>query len=304
LIYGIIDSMNLRGTDLNLLVILDALLDEAHVSRAAERVGLSQPATSQALERCRILFRDELLIRGYGNMRRTQKAEALRAPLKSLLASTTKLIAPAEVDLATMQRRIRIIMADQPASVVVAQLYQRLLQSAPGIDLIIRPWGGASNALAELASGTSDIAVSVFGLLDPAFVRVELLRENYMVLMRKDHPAANDVTLNNWLAHSHIVVSARADNFSPIDEALARLGRSRRVAMVVPSFLMVPPLVAGSDLVAMLPSRCLPSDVTCFSIAPPPIAIDGFALHMAWHRRSEADPVIRHVAAQIAAAFA
>ncbi|WP_328700184.1 LysR family transcriptional regulator [Brucella tritici] len=97
--------MNLRSLDLNLLVILDALLDEAHVSRAADRLNLTQPAVSNALQRCRVLFNDQLLERGRGTMRRTPKAEALRAPLKTLLAGVLDLVDPPEVPLRRCSRR-------------------------------------------------------------------------------------------------------------------------------------------------------------------------------------------------------
>src|ERR1700756_5383646 len=100
--------MNLRSFDLNLLVVLDALLDEAHVSRAADRLSLSQPATSAALQRCRHLFGDELLQRGRGTMTRTPKAEALRAPLKSLLTGVVELIDPTDVPLAEIRQTLRI----------------------------------------------------------------------------------------------------------------------------------------------------------------------------------------------------
>jgi hypothetical protein len=107
--------MNLRTLDLNLLVVLDALLDEAHVGRAADRLGLSQPAASAALQRCRHAFRDELLERGRGTMRLTPKAETLRAPLKSLLAGVTELMDPPEIPLADICQTLRITAADYPA---------------------------------------------------------------------------------------------------------------------------------------------------------------------------------------------
>ncbi|CAN0567239.1 unnamed protein product, partial [Ectocarpus sp. 12 AP-2014] len=118
--------MNLRSLDLNLLVVLDALLDEAHVSHAADRLGMSQPAASAALQRCRYLFRDELLERGRGTMHLTPKAEALRAPLKSLLAEVVNLVDSPKVPLADISQTVRIAMADYPAVVVTAPLQREL----------------------------------------------------------------------------------------------------------------------------------------------------------------------------------
>ncbi|WP_142847110.1 LysR family transcriptional regulator [Telmatospirillum sp. J64-1] len=292
--------MNLRTIDLNLLVILDALLDEAHVSRAANRLGLSQPATSSALERCRHLFGDSLLERGKGGMRRTPKAEALRDPLKKLLSEVTLLLDPPPLDLKDIRQSVRIIMADHPATVILSPLHEGLAETAPGIDLVIQPWHGASAALEALGRGTADLAVSVFPELDPAFRRVTLLQEHYLVAMRKDHPAAARFDLENWLSYPHVLVSGRGDTQGALDAELRRHGRTRRVGIVVPSFLAVPPLLAQSDLIAMLPSRCLPAGAeTTFAIFEPPIPVKGFPLHLAWHVRRDQDMAVQHVAEQI-----
>ncbi len=292
--------MNLRAVDLNLLVVLDALLDEGHVSRAAARLGLSQPATSSALDRCRHLFGDPLLLRGRGVMRPTAKAESLRAPIKAVLAQVAAVLDPPAVDLGTIVQAVRIVMADHPAAAMIGPLHDRLRATAPGIDLVVQPWAGAAAALDLLARGAADLAVSVFPVLDQDFRRRELLMERYVVMMRRGHPAAADFDLERWLAWPHILVSGRGETRGALDDALARLGLNRRIALVIPSFLMVPPLVAGSDLIAMLPSRCLPPDALGqFAVFDPPIPVDGFPVHLAWHVRGDRDPAVRHVAGLI-----
>ncbi len=292
--------MNLRSIDLNLLVILDALLDEAHVSRAAERIGLSQPAASSALDRCRQLFRDRLLERGQGGMVLTPKAQALAGPVKEVLGGVAALLGPRESDLATLRQTVRLVMADYPAAVIAPALRARLAVSAPGITLAILPWHGAAAALEGLGRGTVDLAVSVFPAADADFTRRELLRESYLVAMRRDHPAAETFDLDAWLADPHVLVSGRGEARTPVDEALARIGRARRIGMIVPSFSLVPPLLAGSDLLALLPSRCLPSSSQTGLVAhPPPIPVEGFPLHIAWHKRRASDPATRHVAALV-----
>ncbi|CAH1653320.1 LysR family transcriptional regulator [Chelatococcus asaccharovorans] len=289
--------MNLRGYDLNLLVVLDALLDEAHVSRAAKRLGLSQPATSSALERCRHLFGDPLLERTGGGMRRSPRAETLRARLKTLLAEAADLIEPPIPDIRAIRQTVRIVMADYPAVIVVGPLHASLARSAPGIDLVIQPWQGGAAALDGLAKGTIDLAASVFPRHDPSFTRKEMLREHYRVLMRRDHPAAADFTLERWIDFPHVLVSARGETRGDLDDALAAIGRQRHVGIVVPSFIMVPPLLEGADLIAMLPSRCLPLDTAeRFVVFEPPIPVPGFPLHLAWHVRRNADIAVQHVA--------
>lgn len=294
--------MNLRSIDLNLLTILDALLDEAHVTRAAERIGLSQSAASTALERCRHLFRDPLLERARGGMRRTAKAEALRAPLKSLLADAARLIDPPETPLGELRRAVRLISADLPAAALLAPLRRRLMASAPGVDLLVMGWRGAAAALDALEKGEADLAVSVWPAV-PATIRCEtLLEERYRVAMDRLHPAASGFDLDRWLAYPHLVVSGQGEAHGALDRALAERGRSRRVGLVVPSFVLAPSLLPDTDLIAMLPSRCVPSDPRLVAFEPP-IPVDGFPLHLASHDRSAGDAAIDHVAAQIRACF-
>ncbi|MHC1550567.1 LysR family transcriptional regulator [Phyllobacterium sp. K27] len=287
--------MNLRSVDLNLLVILDALLDEAHVSRAADRLGLSQPATSAALQRCRHLLQDDLLERGRGTMRLTPKAASLRAPLKSLLAGVADLVDPSEVSLPDIRQTLRIAMADYPALFVIGPLLKNLRDTAPGIDLVIQPWQGAEAIKAALLDGISDIAISVFPDIDEDIHREELLTEHYVVAMRPGHPCAGSFNLERWLNYPHILVSGRGDQRSPIDAELAKVGRSRRVGLVVPTFQMVPDLLRTSDMVAMLPSRVVPPSGELKTF-PTPIPFSSFTLHLAWHRRRVNDAGLQHVA--------
>lgn len=287
--------MNLRSLDLNLLVVLDALLDEAHVSHAADKLGMSQPAASAALQRCRYLFGDELLERGRGTMRLTPKAEALRAPLKSLLAEVVNLVDPPKVPLAEIRKTVRIAMADYPAVFVTAPLQQELQRSAPGVDIVIQPWHGAEAARQALLDGATDIAISVFSSSEEKLHREEVFVEHYVVAMRAGHPAAANFNLNTWLEYPHIIVSGRGEIRTSLDTELAKLGSSRRVGAVVPNFQMVPALLQGSDMIAMLPSRVVADFTTLISL-PPPVPVPGFTLHLAWHLRHEKDPVVRHVA--------
>lgn len=288
--------MNLRSVDLNLLVVLDALLEEAHVSRAANRLGLSQPAASAALDRCRDLFRDPLLERGRGTMRLTPKAEALRVPLKTLLAEVMVLVDPPSVALADLTQAIRITMADYPATIIAGTLHKRLAETAPGIDVVVQPWHGASAALDGLIKGSTDLAISIFPSTDAVIHREELVQEHYVVAMRSDHPALRGFNLERWIRYPHVLVSGRGEKRGALDTALAERGLTRRVGIVVPSFLMVPPLLEGSDLIAMLPSRCIPADDrNRLTVLEPPIPVEGFPLHMAWHSRRGHDMGLQHV---------
>ncbi|WP_094463465.1 LysR family transcriptional regulator [Pannonibacter phragmitetus] len=296
--------MNLRSIDLNLLVILDALLDEAHVSRAAQRLNLSQPAVSSALQRCRHLFGDELLDRGKGGMQRTLRGDALRAPLKSVLAGVLDLLAPGDIPLRDVERTVRITTADHPAAMMTGPLLEALRQSAPGVTAIIQPWHGSDAAIAALMNGDADLAISVFMSEPEDIMRVTLLQETYVVAMRKGHPAEGQLDLDTWLAWPHVTVSGRGDQRTPVDAQLAAMGRSRRVGLVVPTFQLVPDLLTRTDFLALLPSHSFAwqKDGSLVS-ATPPIAVDGFPLHLAWHRRQNGDQVLSHVTSTIRQIF-
>lgn len=291
--------MNLRGVDLNLLVVLEALLEEAHVSRAAVRLGLSQPAASSALERCRQLFDDRLLERAAGGMRLTAKGEALREPIRLALASVADALGARPTPLAELRQPVRIATADMPGAILAPRLFAEIARTAPGLDLIIHPWRGAGAALDAMARGEIDLALSMLPPPGSSFRRRELLRETYVVAMRRDHPAGEAFDLDRWLAFPHVLVSSSGETHGDLDEALARLDLRRRVGMVVPSFLMVPPLLAASDLIAMLPSRCVAPGDELLAL-PPPIPVQGFPLHIGWHVRHDDDPAVRHVADVIA----
>jgi DNA-binding transcriptional LysR family regulator len=291
--------------DLNLLVVLDALLEEAHVSRAALRLNLSQPAVSNALQRCRELFDDPLLERGRGTMHRTARAEALRGPLKSLLADVHALVDPPDIALHEIRQVVRITAADDPTFVVAAPLIAALSGSAPGLTVIFQSWSGTDAAAPALLDGETDIAISTFAGDIEGLDRMLLLEESYVVAMRRDHPAAQDFSLEGWLGSPHVVVSGQGALRTPLDAQLAAMNRARRVGVVVASFQLVPPLLSGTDLMAMLPRHGIGlqrhSELVTFE---PPIDVPGFPLHLAWHQRQSKDRAVQHVIAEIRAIFA
>lgn len=302
--------MNLRSLDLNLLVILDALLDEAHVTRAAQRLALSQPATSSALERCRHLFQDRLLERGGGGrMQLTPRAQALRAALSEALAAVTAVVQHDPPSLRELRQAVRIVMADFPAAVIAPALYASLQDSAPGLQPVLLPWRSEGQALKALEAGEADIVLAVLDLDGggpAAALRSEpLMQERYLAAMRKGHPAARRFDLDRWLAYPHVVVSSRGQTSTALDRALQAMGRERRVGMVLPAFAPVPALLAQSDMIALLPSRCLaPPHARGLAVFEPPLPVQGFTLSMAWHARREQDRATRHVMAILRALVA
>ncbi|WP_033311081.1 LysR family transcriptional regulator [Euryhalocaulis caribicus] len=289
---------DLRDVDLNLLVVLDRLLEERKVVTAAERLGISQPSASAALERCRVLFGDQLLVRAGRGMTPTARGLALQAPIRRLLHEFKGLIEDTPPQARDSKRTVRLVSSDVPALMLLTLIWNRLRDTAPGIDLCLMTWLESEDVVDALARDRADLAITVLPQAGHGFRRVELFTETYSVVMRRDHPAADGFDLDRWLAHPHILVSATGARRSPLDDKLALLGRTRRVGMTVPSFLMVPQILASTDLIAMLPRRCMFEEADLVYL-PPPIAVEGFPLHLAWATRAEADPAVMHVAERI-----
>lgn len=293
--------MNIRGVDLNLLPILHAVLEEAHVSRAAVRLGLSQPATSSALERCRHLFGDPLLERAGRSMRLTPRAEALREPLAAAMKQIGDLLNVEATPLAEVRQRVHIVMADALGTFLGPRLIEAVGAAAPGVGLVFHPWRGGRAALGAITRGSIDLAVSVLPPADGGTVHVEpVMEERYVVVMREDHPAAADFTLDAWLAWPHLVVSAEGALQTSIDDALAAIGRKRLVGVVAPSFLLGPDLVRESDMIALVPALCVTGRAgRGLAVFSPPLALEGFTISLAWHQRRQGDQAVQFVAGKV-----
>ncbi|SES46842.1 LysR family transcriptional regulator [Rhizobium sp. NFR03] len=291
--------VKLRNVDLNLLVILDALLDEAHVGRAAARLGLSQPAASNALARARNLFDDPLLVRASAKgLQRTPRANLIREPLRLALADLSIIVEANPPPVAELQGAVRLVVSDIPAIALGARITRELARLAPGIDLIFHPWH-VGDEVQRLTRGEIDLAVAVAPASGVSF-RSEWLGEiPYSVLMRREHPSASDETLDidRWLASPHVVVSGHGGKRGSVDSALGKIGRERRVAIVVPTLLMALELLCETDLMATFPKAAMTSTIGMrLTTRPPPVALEPVSLYLVSHHRSTDDPAVKLVA--------
>ncbi|MBP0597871.1 LysR family transcriptional regulator [Herbaspirillum sp. LeCh32-8] len=292
--------MNLSAIDPKLLQLLNAVLDEAHLARGAARIGLPLPAAASALERCRQLFRDPLLEDGGQAMRLTEAAKALRAPLQQALAAIGHGAREQEAGVAGMQRRVRLLMADYPAQVVAQALYAELHPSAPLLDLEFLPWKNDAAAADSLERGEAELVIGSPARAQAPVRSREVLQERCVAVMRHDHPAAQQLTLQKWLAYPHLRVSSHDTLNKMLDEQLAAQGLAPRVGMTVPNFLMAAPLLQGSDLIALMPMYCVPAATAAhpvpLSCLRPPLPVAGLSLHLQRHQRSDDDIAVMHVA--------
>jgi DNA-binding transcriptional LysR family regulator len=248
--------MNLKSLDLNLLVALDALLLEANVSRAAMRIGLSQPATSHALQRLRDLIGDPLLVRVGPRMELTTRAQALRGPLTQALDQVRGLFIPDDFDAASSERQFRLMMPDLAVELLMPLLMEKIARLAPNVRLDVVPWRGPAIFSAEFAR-TIDLVISI-GDAFKGFHRQLLYTDRDMLAVRRGHPTGVKLSRRDvFLKARHIAVIIRGQNADLIDDWLRPKGIERRIALVVPGYIEALHIVARTDLVAFVPSRLI-----------------------------------------------
>ncbi len=283
----------LGSINLNLLMALDALLTEGNVTRAAERLGVTQSAMSHSLQKLREIFDDPLLVRGPSGMAPTARANELIEPIRRGLAELSRALRESpSFDPAAASRTFTLAMGDLFALLLLPPLLEIARREAPGIDLTIRPADGRREP-ELLHAGEIDGAIAVL-LGDRASIRSKrLFTERFVCIVRKGHPdVKGPLSLDLFVRLPHALISPRGSGASYVDEALAKLGRQRRIALRVPYFLAAPFVIARSDLVLTLPERLahqlakgLPID-----ILPPPVELTSFSSYLIWHERDEADP--------------
>jgi DNA-binding transcriptional LysR family regulator len=285
--------MNLRSLDLNLLLVFDAVMAERNVTRAADKVGLSQPALSNALTRLRGHLKDELFIRSPEGMRPTPRALELAAPIHEALASLEQALDPARFDPESSSRMFRIATNDYVATVLMPPLMTHLAEVAPSIDVRIVPLAGRMHEL--LDAQEVDFGCTSVGELPERFEARELLEDSYVVLMRPDHMLAEGrMTLQAYARATHILVTPRGDPRGFVDTALAQRGLTRRVGLTVNQFAAAPAIVATTDMIATIPKRAADLFGPPFGLVqkpcPVPAPREMTVVSLVWNRRLAKHP--------------
>jgi DNA-binding transcriptional LysR family regulator len=287
-------AMHIAGIDLNLTVVLHALLSERSVSRAAKRIGLSQSATSHALARLRDLLGDPLFVRAPGGLVPTARAEAMANPLAVALSTLeTTLMAPPAFDPRTTSRTFHVGASDYAEHVVMPTLLRRLAKVAPGMQVLVRP--NMPDPMGALARGELDLVIDPARASGPGdrYRTAELWRDHFVGVVRRGHPLSRGkMTVERFAAARHAFVAPRGRLGGVVDDALEKLGRSRRIAFATPNFLVAPVVVAKTDLVITLAARVANefARILPLVVFNPPFELPGFRIASFWHERQHADP--------------
>ena len=282
---------DLRRIDLNLLVALEALLAERSVTRAARRLGLTQPAVSGMLGRLRALFDDPLFVRSRRGIVPTPRAEALAEPLARWIAEAQALVSPHDFDAATSERSFAISVNDYMQAALLLPFLRTLRRRAPRTRLALGP-PEAADLTGALQRGRLDLAVTIPEFAPPQLPSRALYEDRYVAIVRSGHPLrARRPSLDAFCGLDHVLVSPSGGGArGPTDDALAALGRRRRIALTVSSFLLVPELVQASDLVAVVPERLLRGRRASLRVFAPPVELAPIRVIAVWHGRSHRDP--------------
>jgi DNA-binding transcriptional LysR family regulator len=315
---------SLHAMDLNLLRVFDVLMQERRVATASSRLGLSQPAVSNALARLRKTLGDEILTRAPGGMEPTEFAKGLHATLGPALASIeSSLRAKAAFDPATTVWRAQIAMTDIGEIVFLPSLIAHCMQHAPGLTLetlrdsqtktMSSATGAPGGMTTAMAEGRVDLAIGWLPDVADGLYQRKLFTQRYVCIARQGHPLLQGkkpkLTMEKFLQAEHVAVRAEGTGHTRADEALQKFQyrqQQRKVRLQVPHFLSVPPIVAKTDLIATVPERLA---IECaapyqLQVLEHPVKMPAFELKMFWHRRVHTDPANQWLRKLIAEFFA
>lgn len=307
--------MSFRTLDLNLLRVFDQVMAEQNLTRAAERLAMTQPAVSNALKRLREALGDDLLVRTAFGVKPTPRAEALWPDVRAALARLREAIDPTLFDPETSEASFRLAMADATAATLMPPLVADIEQQRALVNLRVLPLTTRDPRML-LEHGEVDFAIGYFpdavAALSSQGAHATLHHERlwddeYVCVMRKGHPLAEgELTLDGFCAAHHLLVSfsGRAHGF--VDQALAALNRTRRIVLTVNQFFTAGRVVTHSDLLTVLPRQFVPATGMAreLAIQPLPLALQGVHVEVLWHQRHDRDPAHRWMREHIFAAAA
>lgn len=285
-------KLNLRSVDLNLLTVFDALMREQNMSRAAERLGMSQPAMSAALQRLRLTLKDELFVRTRQGMVPTPRAQSLYGPLQAALGMIGDTLSTEDrFEPATSTRQFRLLADSYLEIMGLGHLLAELQRQAPGVELLSSPVVD-SDVSAALRRLEADVALD-YVPVEAGHIASEILSsERLVVIARRDHPRIQgSLSLEQYLAESHVMLPLRSREYTQLESALGGQSLPRLKAATVTHFSAMPAVVSQTEHLATLPGRLAQLYARSFAVQslPFPVDIEPVPIWMMWPQVLEND---------------
>jgi DNA-binding transcriptional LysR family regulator len=287
---SIMRSTHIRNLDLNLLQPLRALLEERHITRAAELCYLSQPAMSRALERLRRMFADPLLIRSGRTYERTVRGESLLQEVQSLIPRLEAMVRGEQFDPSRSRERFRLAMTDNASMILLPALMDQIRAGAPNVRVEATVWN--DRRYEEVAAGRLDTALSAETA--PPFLETEVLFNLDFVCLvgSAQRVRCRRLTLKQYLQLPHVLIDTWEGQQTLVDRPLAQLGVKRLVALSMPFFVPAIFAIARTDLILTVPRKLAATTaaVSGVRMIEAPREIGAFPYFMAWHPRVAREP--------------
>ncbi|AUD79211.1 LysR family transcriptional regulator [Kangiella profundi] len=280
---------NIRSMDMNLLVLLDVLLEEKHISNAADRLHMSQPAVSRSLQRLREMLADPLLVRVGNGYQLTDKAAELQPKLKSWLADFMCMIQPEKFEPANAKGEISIMSMDLEMSLFMPNLWQDLQAQAPNVAL--RSFNIRPDGISLLEQGDIDFLVSEEdkSLESTKYHNFHLIQHDFVLVMSKSHHLAKkkDIGLDEYLQQRHGLVTVTGKGRPFIDRTLEKQGYSRKIALYVPTFHLALDICSRTDLMFSMPRLVAEKEGERYGVVMKemPLKLPKLDIYLYWHER-------------------
>ena len=291
--------MNLSKVDLNLFIVFDAIYTEANLTRAGQIVGITQPAVSNALARLRETFNDPLFVRTAQGMVPTPMAQNIIGPVRNALSLLRVSVQESRIfNPLQASKTFRISMTDLTEAVILPPMFQRLRRLAPAV-VIESFLCKRRETTKELAAGRLDFAVDAPLNTDPQVRHVKLMEDQYVCALRKGHPLNKEkITLDDYLALTHIHISSRRNGLGYVDLALGKMGLQRKIALRSQHYLMASQVLQQTDMVMTVPERFARRHDLNY-VALPVNDVPPVETHLYWHESTDQDPANRWMREQM-----
>lgn len=282
----------MQTPDVRLLQVFDEIYKTRSVTRAAANLGLGQPAVSIALARLREHFDDPLFVRIANGMEPTPMARELAHAVRQALDALSQVFGHRiDFDPASSERTFCISMTDISQLVLLPRLWAHLRRTSPGVHIDVVPLSADTPRMLE--SGEADLALGFMPQLEAGFYQQSLFRQRYVCVASTDHPRIRDtLTLAQYQAEEHAVVTSSGTGHLILDREILRLGIARKVALRVPNYLGIAFVIEQTDMLVTIPERLAQvlEGRGRFRVFPVPFELPDYAVKQHWHERYHQDP--------------